>query len=103
MKYMISIWDYHIKQHPGNKALPLPLILPLVFYIGEADYTAERQFWKLFGENSHLMKETLELPFHLIDVDKIPEKAMTSHIFAGTMAFIMRKHFRTHLNQEIAK
>ena len=103
MKYMISIWDYHIKQHPGNKALPLPFILPLVFYTGGGDYNAQRQFWKLFGDHSLLMKETLEYPFHLIEVDKLPEKAMTSHIFAGTMAFIMRKHFRTHLNQEIRK
>ena len=103
MKYMVSIWDYHIKQHPGNKALPLPLILPLVFYTGGETYTAQRQFWKLFGDNSQLMKETMEHPFHLIEVDKLPEKAMTSHIFAGTMAFIMRKHFRTHLNQEIGK
>ena len=83
--------------------MPLPLILPLVFYTGGENYTAQRQFWKLFGENSQLMKETLEHPFYLIEVDKLPEKAMTSHVFAGTMAFIMRKHFRTHLNQEISK
>lgn len=103
IKYMVSIWDYHIKEHQNNKALPLPLIIPLIFYTGGADYTAERQFSKLFGNQSELMNDMLNHPFHLINVNELPEKAMTAHIYAGTMAFIMRKRFQNHLNQEIHK
>jgi predicted transposase/invertase (TIGR01784 family) len=103
MKYLIAIWDYHIKQHTAGKALPLPMIVPLVFYTGGQPYTAHRELWQLFGEQSEAMKSILQSPFHLIDAERLPEQELTSHVFAGTMAFIMRNYFRKHLTHEIHK
>jgi len=94
----VAIWDYHIKQNSGKKALPLPFIFPLVFYTGGGSYTAERQFWKLFGDKSERMREILFNPFHLINVDQFAEATLTKKIFAGTLGYIMAKRFRTNSN-----
>lgn len=103
MKYLIAIWDHHIKQNTPSKALPLPMIVPLVFYTGGQPYTAHRELWQLFGDQSEVMKIVLQSPFHLIEADKIPEEELTSHAFAGTMSFIMRSYFRKHLTHELQK
>lgn len=102
-KYMISIWHYHIQEVGENKALPLPMIFPLVFYTGDGKYTAKRHIWELFGENSDSMREIFKAPFHLIEVGKLPEEILTSNIFAGTMGFILRKYFRKHIVEEFVK
>lgn len=104
-KYMVAIWDYHIKENTSKKekVLPLPFIVPLVFYTGGEKYSAERSFYNLFGGQSDLMKQLLIAPFHLVHVEELSEQDLRSHIFAGTMSFIMQKHFQRHLNQEIHK
>ena len=103
MKYLIAIWDHHIKENSPSKALPLPMIVPLVFYTGGQPYTAHRELWQLFGEQSEMMKMVLQSPFHLIEADKLSDEELTSHAFAGTMAFILRNHFRKHLTHELHK
>jgi predicted transposase/invertase (TIGR01784 family) len=102
MKYMVNIWDYHIKEG-GKKSLPLPAIFPLVFYTGEEEYTGKRELWQLFGERSNLMKKLLQSPFHLIEAGKLPEEELTSHAYAGTMGFLLRQYFRKHIEQEMVK
>ena len=103
IKYMVSIWDYHIKEVTESKALPLPMIIPMVFYTGGRNYTAHRELWKLFGEHSERMKAVFQSPFHLIEVEKRPIQEFTSHIFAGTMGFMLREYFRKHTPQELLK
>jgi predicted transposase/invertase (TIGR01784 family) len=103
MKYMILIWDYHIKEVGESKALPLPMIIPMVFYTGDRKYTAHRELWELFGDQSMRMKQVLQSPFHLIEADKIPESELLAHRFAGTLSFILRNYFRKHLPQELNK
>ena len=103
LKYMVNIWEFHIKQANNQDCFPLPVIIPLVFYTGEGDYSGCRIFTELFAENSKIMEQLLTSPFNLIDVNKLPEKDLISHIWAGTMSFIMRKRFRQHLKSEILK
>jgi recombination-promoting nuclease RpnD len=103
IKYLVAIWDWHIKQVGERKALPLPLIFPLVFYTGDKPYTACKHLWELFGEQSEEMKMILQSPFYLIEAGKIPEETLTSHVYAGTMGFILRKCFRKHIKAELRK
>jgi predicted transposase/invertase (TIGR01784 family) len=103
MKYMVAIWDWHIKKCGQGNVLPLPPIFPLVFYTGDKRYTACRHLWELFGEHSERMKTILQSPFHLIEANKIPEATLTSHVYAGTMGFILRKYFRKHIVAELRK
>ena len=102
MKYMVNIWDLHIKQAGKKNALPLPVIFPLVFYTGDGPYHGCRVFSELF-EDSEMMQKVLISPFHLIDVNTLSEEELTSHVWAGTMGFIMRQSFKKHLTREILK
>ena len=103
LKYMTRIWDYH--QHHGKKknTLPFPAIIPLVFYTGPTLYKSTRAIWELCGDQSELMRHILSEPFHLIDVNAIPESILTSRMWSGTMEFLMRHRFRQHISQELEK
>ena len=103
MKYMVNIWDFHLKQSDKKNSLPLPVIYPLVFYTGESPYHGSRVLSELFGEQKVRMQHILDLPFHLIDINTIPEEELMSHVWAGTMGFIMRQRFKKHLSDEILK
>ena len=103
IKYMVNIWDFHLKQTSKKSTLPLPAIFPLVFYTGEGSYSGCRVFSELFEAQSKLMETILISPFHLINVNELPEESLTSRIWAGTMGFIMRKQFKEHLELEVLK
>jgi recombination-promoting nuclease RpnB len=103
MKYMIKIWDYHRAHHKKKKALPFPAIFPLVFYTGNKDYLAARTLWDLCGDASDIMRHVFQHPFHLINVNKLPEQLMLTRTWSGTMEFLMRHRVRQHLSQEFKK
>lgn len=103
MKYLIKIWDYHQAHSKKKKVIPFPAIFPLVFYTGISSYKAPRSIWELCGEQSELMRKILSEPFHLIDLNTIPEKTLTDRMWSGTMEFLMRHRFRQHVTQEIQK
>jgi predicted transposase YdaD len=50
-----------------------------------------------------MMQRIFQEPFPLVHVDKVAEKTMKEYLLAGTMTFVMRKHFRTYLQEEIRK
>ena len=103
MKYMIKIWDFYCQQSGSKTALPLPVIVPLVFYTGKKQYNAVRTLADLCGKNSEIMRNILQEPYLLIDVNTIPEEKLTSRMWAGTMEFIMRNQFKQHLDVEFQK
>lgn len=39
LKYMVKIWDSVIKTKGKKNPLPLPVIVPMVFYTGKGSYT----------------------------------------------------------------
>ena len=103
MKYMIRIWDVHCQQFGTTSPLPLPVIVPLVFFTGNGKYTVARTLADLCGSNAEVMRRILENPHALINVNTIPEEQLTSRMWAGTMEFIMRNRFKQHLSHEIKK
>ena len=48
LEYMVQIWWLHRKQTP-SKALPLPVILPLLFYYGPEKWNLDTRFSSLFS------------------------------------------------------
>ncbi len=103
MKYMVKIWDYHQTNNKKKNSFPFPVIFPLVFYTGRGIYKAPRSLWALCGDKADLMRSILQAPFHLIDVNTIPEDELTSRKWSGTMEFLMRHRFRQHISQELEK
>lgn len=103
MQYMVCIWNFHIKQMGEKKALPLPVIFPLVFFTGSSPYKGMRTLWELCGDNAVLMHQILQSPFHLIDVGMLTEEELIKHPLAGTLGFVLRKQFKQHLYEELKK
>ena len=103
MKYMIKIWDFHCQQFSTKSALPLPVIVPLVFFTGSSQYNVARTLADLCGTNAETMRNILQMPYSLIDANAIPEEKLTSRMWAGTMEFIMRNRFKQHLSVELLK
>ena len=103
VQYMTKIWDFHIKQTGDASPLPLPAILPLIFFTGKGKYTAAHTIWDLCGNQAELMKRIWEAPFQVINVNTISDEVLTSHKWSGTLEFIMRHRFRQHLNADLKK
>ena len=104
IKYMIKIWEHDRQHHhPKKSNHTIPVIFPLVFYTGASFYKGPRALWELCGEQSKLMQDILAQPFHLIDVNTIPENILTARIWSGTMEFMMRHRFRQHISTELEK
>lgn len=99
LKYLIKIWDYH-QISTSKKNAPFPVIFPCVFYSGNGVYKKARAVWELCGKHSELMRNILQQPFHLIDVNLIPEQELIKRKLSGTMEFLMRHRFRQHQNLE---
>ncbi len=56
-----------------------------------------------FGDQTKIMQHIWITPFSIIDVNLIPEAALTSRPWAGTLEFIMRNRFKQHLIAEFKK
>lgn len=102
VKYMMRIWDMHFKETEKD-SLPMPVIFPLVFFTGSGEYNTARAIWELCGDQAEIMQQIWCSMFALIDVNHIPEEALTSRRWAGTVEFIMRNRFRQHLTHELNK
>ena len=100
---MIKIYDYYLTHTHKKDQFPFPVISPLVFYTGRNLYKASRALWELWGSEAELMRQILSEPFHLIDVNTIPEHDLISRKWSGTMEFLMRYRFRLHVEQEFDK
>ena len=104
LKYLIKIWDYH-QSNANKRNTPFPVIFPCVFYSGNGVYKKARAVWELCGNHAELMRYILQQPFHLIDVNLIPEQELIERKLSGTMEFLMRHRFRQqqNLEQELGK
>ena len=66
IQYMVKIWAFHIKQSKKNTTLPLPSILPLIFFTGIGQYTAAHTLWDLCGAQANIMQRIWTSPFLLL-------------------------------------
>jgi recombination-promoting nuclease RpnB len=101
IQYMIKIWDFLIKNKKTKKTLPLPVIVPLVFYTGKGEYTAASTLWDLCGNQSHIMQTIWTSAFPVINVNTIPDEILTDRVWSGTLEFIMQHRFRQNFNQSL--
>lgn len=103
LKYLLKIWEYHKVNCDKKDVLPFPVIYPAVFYTGKGTYKKARSIWELCGKHAELMRHILQQPFHLIDVNIIPEEELIGRKLSGTMEFLMRHRFRQYLTEELKK
>jgi hypothetical protein len=62
-----------------------------------------KAIWDLCGDQSEMMQKITCSPFHIIEIDTLSDEALTSHVLAGTLGFILRKKFKNNLHEELKK
>jgi len=101
IQYMTKIWEFTIKNNDKKSPLPLPVIVPMIFYTGKGKYTANNTLWDLCGNQAETMRQIWTSSFSVIDVNTIPEEVLTSRIWSGTLEFIMGNRFRQNLTHNL--
>lgn len=88
LHYICRITAHHIE---NNRKDDLPIVVPLVFYHGQTIYSHGTNLFDLFGEFKELAASVLLKPFHLIDVNRIPDEKLKQQVWSGVLTF-MQKH-----------
>lgn len=86
-KYMLAIVEKYKSEHPESQKLPL--IYPLVCYHGTSNYNAPRNLWDLFDKPA-IDKKFWTEDHQLIDIHKIPNEELKSHLWSGTLQFFLK-------------
>jgi predicted transposase YdaD len=83
LKYMVAIWDSHLKRRlrlKGRKDRPkLPLIVPFVLYTGRRPFGPQPAFFDLFGAYSPFAQDILTTPPHLLDLTQTSDNTLQTY------------------------
>jgi len=96
LKYMVNIMDDHlnkIKKTKKTKPKNLPLIYPIVVYHSDEPYTHSTDILDIVDAPRLLAERYFLKPFHLIDLGKINDEIIKSHVWAGMMEFALKHVF----------
>lgn len=85
--------DLRQRKSEGKKADGLPLVYSIVFYNGSREWKYSRDVRDLVNAPKELVDQYFLQPFQLIDLNKIDDKTLREHTWAG-VAEIMMKHIR---------
>jgi predicted transposase/invertase (TIGR01784 family) len=94
LKYMVAIMEDHIKKTETNT---LPIVYPMILYSGWKNYNYSTDLFDLFGENKELAQDIFWRPYKLIDLSKISDDELTSSIWFGVAAYVMKHVFEKDL------
>jgi predicted transposase/invertase (TIGR01784 family) len=82
LEYQMLYWKQKMKNisddEKKRKSFRMPYIVPIVLYNGEARWTAETKLRKLFVGEELFGEKMLNFEYHLIDVNRFPEKQLLS-------------------------
>lgn len=107
MKYILEIIQYHFDKHKtldnNNKDIKYPIVIPCVFYNGNKPYNLTTRFLDMYSKrHRELAERILTSPFQLIDLNKIDDEDLRSHIWCGLMEMAMKANharFRNNLEE----
>ncbi|MCP4216857.1 MAG: Rpn family recombination-promoting nuclease/putative transposase [bacterium] len=68
LKYMLSIWELHLKQH--SKVKKLPMIVPLVVYHGESKWNQGKEFKSIFEAPEEMERFIPDFNYNVYDISQ---------------------------------
>lgn len=85
LRYMVRIWEKHLKDHPDARRLPL--ILPVVLYHGEPGWRVEPAFEALYDVSPETLAaagaHAVRLRFVLDDLRRSSDEALLSRMMSA--------------------
>ncbi len=76
-KYTCGLLDRHLKTNPKG---PFPLIFPMILHSGKSPYSHSTDFFSLFGDNEHIVRNIFTNPFTLRDLASKPDEELSTHL-----------------------
>lgn len=92
LSYIIQIMRRHIDH---LKYETLPIVVPLVFYHGQQEYSYSTDIFDLYGDHKELAKSIFLQPFHLVDMTQFENEALSQRTWSGVMEFMQKNIFET--------
>ena len=90
LKYLVSIWDQHIKK--SKKPFPLPPVYPLVFYNGKDKYNAPLDLYSLVS-HPEIASQFFNEPHQLINLQHEDDRKITSSQWLRAMISLMKHNY----------
>jgi predicted transposase/invertase (TIGR01784 family) len=87
-KYMLNIYDSHLRNNPKDRHLPF--VYPLIFFTGTGNYNAPLDLWSLFRD-PEFAKSIFMGPYRLIELQKIDDQELQSKLWSGVMSYVMKQ------------
>ncbi len=99
LKYMVKIWETHLKQNP--KASSLPVILPLVIYHGKREWRVKNDFISLFRETGGLEDSIPDFRYRLYDISHLPEEEFRGTVLLRVLFMAAKYVFDPRLHDKL--
>ncbi len=90
LKYIVAIMERHLNT---TKQERLPIVYPIIFYMGRNHYHYSTDLFDLFGEDKELAQEILWKPYQLVDLTQLSDDHFHSFLWYGVLARTMKHIF----------
>lgn len=86
--YMVNIWEQHQKQHPEEKTIPL--IVPMVLYQGERNWSAPLDLHDLLKVPGYLKPYLPGFSYLLMDLSSYSDEQIKGELFVQLALQVMK-------------
>ncbi|MGD2084710.1 MAG: Rpn family recombination-promoting nuclease/putative transposase [Candidatus Aminicenantes bacterium] len=95
LKYMVNIWDRHLKRH--KKVDNLPPIIPMVIYHGEKEWEISTDFLSLFDIPQCMERYIPNFSFELFDISHNPDEYIKGTVLLRILFLTFKYIFNPEL------
>jgi predicted transposase/invertase (TIGR01784 family) len=99
LKYMVGIWELHLKQN--KKVKSLPVILPFVIYHGTKEWRLGNEFKMLFDAPEYVEKYIPNFEYSLQDVSHLPDEEIRGRVLVRILFNILKYIFTPELSHKL--
>jgi len=99
LRYMVNIWGQVLK---SGHDLPLPVILPIVFYHGVFQWRIATDFGSLFNPPSELVSQVPNFRYLLTDLSAFTDEELRGGVLLQAALLAMKYIYRSELPERIS-
>lgn len=100
LKYMVRIWELHIKQHKKDKSIPV--ILPFIIYHGSKEWRLGNEFMTLFDAPDFVKQYIPNFEYSLQDVSHLPDEEIRGRVLVRILLNILKYIFNPELSHKLS-
>ena len=88
LRYMISVWEKYLSEHPNTKKLPF--IFPLVLYHGKEEWKVSKKFSSLIDIIPHGEKYVPDFEYELNDITHMSDGDIAGLLFNKAFLLLLK-------------